>query len=98
ELLAYRCQTRERDSQNRGLRIDRILELFGRPLEAQLGQLEPEDLIGLLKDAARRARAFVQRLAHADVLRPLAREHIRQFLGVALGYLSSGDTHGWLLE
>ena len=77
ELFAHRGQAGQRHGQNGRLGVDRVFELVGRALEAQLRQLEAEDLVGLLEDAPRGARGLVQRFAHADVLRPLAGEHER---------------------
>ena len=71
-LLAQRFQGGQAGDEQGGLTIDRGIEDFGRPLEAEFGQIVAEKLLGAIVQPPRSGERFGQPPAHAHGLGPLS--------------------------
>ena len=70
-------QSFARDDGDRRLRVASLLEILFRAFEAELRELEAEDLVGAVVQLARRGELVVEVLTHADGLCSLSGEHQR---------------------
>src|SRR5688572_16763396 len=75
--LIERAQIGDRGGQDRRLRVQRQVQIFGRPGEAELGDRLAQGLVGRPKAGSRRSRTLGKGKAHADVLRTLSGEDER---------------------
>jgi hypothetical protein len=86
--LGQEARAGDAHREHRRLSVRRELKLGLGPLEAELGDVEPEGGAGLLEDHARRGRRIMESAPHPHGLRALARKAERQ------GRVS-GHGHRW---